>query len=396
MKRILLATCLASFPACAFANPICSMPVSAETPPAALAMQPLTLPLPVPGATPAPSRPAPAEPSAPPAVQPPRTDASTTAPPAALTTPVLRHVAASGASLEDLGVRDGLRMVIARSGAEFMVLSVAPTGEAMVAGLPADLSIAKLRQVAGPGITELGERQGLRGFVVRSGNAFQVFYATPNGEKVIPGVMWDATGRNLTREQVSDVEGAVPTVTIGDVPNAGTRTAAASPPRDGTVPAPGPVQAPASGALAVAQQATSGTVGSSTAPHLWMFADPQCGFSVSAMQRLQPLIAGGRVQVSVIPVAILDHHNAGLSTADSLAMLSRSGSEMVQAWNRGDLRNPPSPEAADRLRANTQAAKSIGLRGTPTFVWRRADGQEGRQDGLPGDLDALVASVQGG
>lgn len=39
------------------------------------------------------------------------------------------------------------------------------------------------------------------------------------------------------------------------------------------------------------------------------------------------------------------------------------------------------------------AVAAIGLRGTPTFVWRKADGTEGRTDGLPSDVDAFIASV---
>ena len=277
-----------------------------------------------------------------------------------------------------------------------MLLSVAPSGEAMVAGIPADLSVARLREVGGAGVTELGERHGLRGFLVRSGDAFQVFYAAPNGERVIPGVMWDATGKNLTREQVSVIEGAIPTVTIGDVASAATPATTAT-----LRPAPPPVAhvavtAPPRGALAIAERTAAGSVGNPSAPHVWMFADPQCGYSVQAMQRLQPLVASGKVRVSVVPVALLDHQNAGRSTADSLAMLSRPAEQMVQAWSRGDLRAPPTPEAAARLQGNMAAFNAIGLRGTPTLVWRRADGSEGRQDGMPSDIDALVSSMQGG
>ncbi|TPG55999.1 hypothetical protein EAH89_13605 [Roseomonas nepalensis] len=296
-----------------------------------------------------------------------------------------------------MGVRNGLRTVVARSNGEFMLLSVAPSGNAMVAGIPADLSVTRLRAIAGTGLTELGERHGLQGLLVRNGDAFQVFYATPTGEQVIPGVMWDATGKNLTREQVSAVEGAIPTVTIGDVPTARIAVNTASPLRPAAQPASpaGSVQLPGGG-LAAAERTSAGTVGNAAAPHLWMFADPQCGYSVQAMQRLQPLIASGRVRLSVIPVAILDHQNTGRSTIDSLAMLSKPGEQMVAAWSRGDLQGPPAADAAARLRGNMEAARAIGLRGTPTLVWRRPDGTEGRQDGMPSDVDALVASMQGG
>ena len=396
MKRILLATCIVSLPAYVMANPLCGMPVSAEGPPTTAAAPLLTLPQPVLGSVPAIGRQPSAEAPAASAAQPPRVEGVAVPPSPSLNVPVLRHIAASGASIQELGARDGLQMVVARSGAEFMLLSVAPSGEAMVAGIPADLSVARLREVAGTGVTELGDRHGLHGFLVRSGDAFQVFYATPNGERVIPGVMWDATGKNLTREQVSSIEGAFPTVTIGDVSSTATPAATATP-RPAAPPAARVAAAvPSRGSLAIAERTAAGSVGNPSAPHVWMFADPQCGYSVQAMQRLQPLVASGRVRVSVVPVAILDHQNAGRSTADSLAMLSRPAEQMVQAWSRGDLRDPPTPEAAARLRGNMEAAQSIGLRGTPTLVWRRADGSEGRQDGMPSDLDALVASMQGG
>jgi len=52
-----------------------------------------------------------------------------------------------------------------------------------------------------------------------------------------------------------------------------------------------------------------------------------------------------------------------------------------------------SPEAAERLRANMAIAQAIGLKGTPTFIWRKPDGTEGRIDGIPVSMDALISSV---
>ena len=69
--------------------------------------------------------------------------------------------------------------------------------------------------VASGNITELGTQHGLRGLFVRSGAQFQVFYATPDGQRVIPGVMWDAAGKDITRQQVAHVPGAIPTVVVG-------------------------------------------------------------------------------------------------------------------------------------------------------------------------------------
>ena len=388
MRRILLTTCaLVGLPAISMAQTLCPASAGPDAPPT------LALPAPVAAAPQAwPTAPSPAaQRAAAPAVAPPAAPATVATPGDDLSAPVLQRVSQAGATLQDLGLSHGLRLVVARSGAEFMLLSVLPSGRAMVAGFPVDLTLARLREIGGAGVTDLGEREGLRSVVLRSGDAFQVFYATPDGERVIPGVMWDTAGKNLTRDHVAGIEGAIPTVTIGDVAPGATQPAGG--PAQG---AGGGAVAPAASPVAVAQRAHAGTAGPEGAPHVWMFVDPQCGYSVQALRRLQPLVAAGRLHLSVIPVAILDHHNAGRSTADALAMLSRSEEAMIAAWSRGDLRAPPAPEAAARLRENGAAAASIGLRGTPTLVWRRADGTEGRTDGLPNNLEALVATATGG
>jgi thiol:disulfide interchange protein DsbG len=38
-------------------------------------------------------------------------------------------------------------------------------------------------------------------------------------------------------------------------------------------------------------------------------------------------------------------------------------------------------------------ADALKVTGTPTFVWRKPDGSEGRIDGLPESVPSLVASL---
>ena len=291
---------------------------------------------------------------------------------------VLRHVAGAGAQLTEMGTAHGLRSVVARNGQQFMLLHVVPDGSAAVAGMISELTPAQLLTAA-PGQTkELGTSHGLRGIFVSNGGQFQVFYVTPDGERVIPGAMWDSTGKNVTRDQVTPISGAIATVEIGP--------GATGTPVDGVAPR-------AASQLAAAQAATSGLTGDPAAPKLWMFVDPMCSFSVRAMQQLQPLIEAKRLQVAVIPIAILDHEDDGRSTSSALSMLSQPPNQMVPAWAGGRLNTPASPEAPTQLAANKAASEAIGLRGTPTLIWRKTDGSEGRSDGMPSDLNALVASL---
>ena len=282
-----------------------------------------------------------------------------------------------------MGDYHGLRRIVARTGDQFMLLSSTPDGQAVVAGLMIDLSAADLSQIAGGSLTELGMLHGLRGLLVKSGTQFQVFYATPDGQRVIPGVMWDAAGKNLTRDQVAPVAGIVPTVTIGSAANAAAQN----------TPTVGSPATQATPALSIVQATSFGTIGNPSAPRLWMFIDPLCSFSVRAMQQLQPFVASGRVQLAVIPLAVIDHETNGRSTTNALAMLSKPVDQMVMAWSRGDLGGAPIPEATARLQANMAAAQAIRLEGTPTLIWQKADGSEGRADGLPGDLNAVLASL---
>jgi thiol:disulfide interchange protein DsbG len=155
---------------------------------------------------------------------------------------------------------------------------------------------------------------------------------TPDKERLIPGVMWDAAGKNITRKQIADIPGAVPTVVVG-----------------------------------------SGETGQSSST--------------------EALVAALALQVSVIPLSVLDHEDQGQSTRSALALLSKPADELVSAWRAGSVNDPPSPEAAERLWANMAIAQAIGLKGTPTFIWRRPGGAKGRIDGIPMSIDALVSSI---
>ncbi|NPD66361.1 hypothetical protein HN018_23265 (plasmid) [Lichenicola cladoniae] len=295
--------------------------------------------------------------------------------------PVLVHIATAGASLFDLGSSHGLRTIYARNGGQVMVFEVTPDGQATVAGLMTDISVEQLQMMGAADVTELPSLHGLRGFFLHNGAHYQVFYASPDRQRVIPGVMWDAGGKNLTQDQIAAIPGTVPTVTIGDTSADTTGTTTAAPILGGPA------------LLAVAQGTTHGSIGNPSAPELWMFIDPQCSFSVRAMQQLEPAIAAGKVRLNLIPLSFLDAEDNGLSTRNALSLVSEPTDRMVTAWETGRSTGAAVPNAGARLGANMAAAASIQLKGTPTFVWRKMDGTVGRLDGVPPDVNALIASV---
>jgi thiol:disulfide interchange protein DsbG len=366
MRALLLCTIFGAFsgaahaaaPRCALPNggPIPIADRQTQTAPAAQTTQP-TLPQPILSAG---------------------TAASITLPPSLASVPFVQHVASAGALVSDLGSSHGMRSIAARNGDQFMIFQITPDGQAAISGAMTELTAGQLTAAAAGGnVIPLASLHGLDALFVRSGAQFQVFYVTPDKERVIPGVLWDSAGKDLTRDQVANVPAAVPTVTVGDMPgsnaDAGSGMAVA--------------------ALSLVQKASFGTVGSASAPHLWMVIDPQCIYSVRAYQMLHPFVVAGKLQLSIIPVSVLDYEDNGQSTKSALALLSKSPDQLVSAWQAGNVNDPPTPAAAERLQTNKTIAQAIDLQGTPTFLWKKPDGTEGRLDGMPTSIDTLIASI---
>jgi thiol:disulfide interchange protein DsbG len=291
--------------------------------------------------------------------------------------PVLKHIASTGAQLLELGEAHGLRSVSARSGDQFMILQIAPDRQAVVGGPQLDLPVDKLLTLASGQVKELGEAHGLRGLYLRNGSEFQVLYATPDGKATIAGVMWDATGKNLTREQVAKIDGTIPTVVVD---------------KDGSKT----LETDARGdALLGVKHATFGTYGDPASPRLWMIFDPYCSYSVRAFDELKDYVTAGRIQVAIVPISILDYETKGQSTPAAESLLSLDSARMAEAWDHQNFRTQPSPDAPRLLRNNNAIAEQIGLKGTPTLIWRKADGSTGELDGVPKNWDALIAEVEG-
>jgi thiol:disulfide interchange protein DsbG len=252
-----------------------------------------------------------------------------------------------------------------------------PLSVAAIAAVPALQRIAS----AGATLLDLGTEHGLSAIFATKGDAFQVFYVVPDGSAVIGGIMWDASGHDVTRDQVAPIPGVIPTIKVG---RDGTR-AEASPTVDESQDAD---------ALSLMKETTYyGSIGSSDAAQLWMFVDPFCSFSVNAMKQLEPFVQSGKVRLSVIPLSVLDYEDQGRSTPAAKIMVSEPKERMVADWVAGHLTGTPSVDAAIRLDRNMAVATALHVRGTPTFIWQAADGSAGRADGIPPDLNAVIASI---
>lgn len=296
---------------------------------------------------------------------------------AADSTTVLSSLEQKGSTVQATGEEHGLSTYFVRKDGHFMVVNLAPDGQAIVSGLVLQASVAQLMSASSSRLTELPRLHGLRSFFLRTDNRFQVFYATPDEKRLIAGVMWDASGKNLTRQQIARVSGAVPTVEM---------------PRHSTADSE-PAAAQAGDVFASLSASHFGTFGKPEAPLAWMVVDPECTFSERALEELTPAVNAGRLRLAVIPVSILDREDGGASTTKALGMLSLPAAAMVSAWAAHVLPDGDASATGAQLDANMRLASHLGLKGTPTFVWRRADGSLGREDGMPSSPDELLTNM---
>lgn len=260
-----------------------------------------------------------------------------------------------------------------------------PIPAAEIARSPALSRIAS----QGASVFDIGrpeDQHGLRAVYARNGDHFRVFYITPDGGAEIGGVMWDASGHNLTRDEVAPIRGTIPTVVLhGQGSSRSEPGAAASP---ATVNPVGRLSA-----------ASFGLYGRRDAPRVYMVVDPLCPYSTRALQTLQPYVDAGRLQLAIVPISINDYENLGASTPAAVAMLSAAPDGMVPVWRRimAQGRAPAdgavSETAEAALTLNLDAAHAIGVRGTPTIVWSGRDGAPHEEAGLPDDVDGFVAGL---
>ena len=242
----------------------------------------------------------------------------------------------------------------------------------------------------GAQLYRLESEHGLEAIFARSGTQFRVFYLTPDHLAEIGGVMWDATGHNVTRDQVSSIPGAIPTVQWN--PSASGQSSRPGTASTATAPL---MTDPVERVKAVA----FGLEGQDTAPRVYMFIDPLCPFSTRAYAALKPAVASGRLQLAIVPVSINDHENSGASTPAAQQMLSAQPHDMAALWSQIDELGHAVPghatsdTAGASLMLNLSAAHSIGLRGTPTFVWKDRNGIPHVEAGLPDDVEAFLASL---
>lgn len=121
---------------------------------------------------------------------------------------------------------------------------------------------------------------------------------------------------------------------------------------------------------------------------VYVFTDTECPYCHKLWQAMQPLLAGGDVQVRHIMVAVIAPASLGraaaiLDATDPAKTLNRHETDFGHSPVKPEV--PVSPAAVKRIKANIDLMARLGIDGTPATIYKDPAGNIRRVPGLPPD-----------
>ncbi|HEU0196270.1 MAG TPA: thiol:disulfide interchange protein DsbG [Nevskiaceae bacterium] len=230
---------------------------------------------------------------------------------------------------------------------------------------PASAATAAMvrKALAGTGVQVVGRLsapQGYRGFVGRYHGAPVPVYATPDGQHVLVGSLFDLHGHDLTGTAMDQLA----RTNFGEAQ------------------------------WHQLEAAHWIREGDATAPRvIYTFVDTRCPWCQRFWQASQPWIRAHKVQVRNVLVGVIK--------PDSLPEAAHilAAPDPLAAWVRNEAnfaRNltpttGASPVAIAQVRANTALMTQLGFTGTPGIIWKDRSGAVHTLQGMPKDAVALRA-----
>ena len=130
--------------------------------------------------------------------------------------------------------------------------------------------------------------------------------------------------------------------------------------------------------------------GHTTAPLLYVFADPNCSFCYRFYKMAEPLVAAGRLQLRWVMVAFLQSSSAAKATAilsarNPLSALHEDEDRFDTVHEAGGIAAAPLQEKVLQsvLQAHASAMDAVGSNGTPTLLYKDERGRWATVVGLP-------------
>ena len=157
-------------------------------------------------------------------------------------------------------------------------------------------------------------------------------------------------------------------------------------------------------ALAAAAQPTTSAINvGSKGPVLTVFIDPNCIFCHLLYQQVEPLVAKGALRVRYVLVAVVKRSSfekaaAILSAKDAAAALQQDQAAFDPKTEEGGIKPDAAPSKAitERIDANNALMSKAGGSGTPMLLFCSKDGSVQQLEGLPRDINTLLAGMASG
>ncbi len=269
-------------------------------------------------------------------------------------------------------------------------MAAAPPANAIEGG--SDL-IEALR-ANGARIVSLGARGGLDGYLVTPAEgAGYSLYLTGDGHAVA-GLLYGPDGTEVTGAQLAAAHperrpaggvGAAPAETAG----AAAVTAHATSERPGAASSLPSQGVPLSRAALFERSASAfGFTLGERGPLVVLFGDAACPWSRSAAARLGRAALAGRLQLRVVPVAIL-----GAEAARRAAGIA-AHPDPASAWF-GEARHPADRLGGERIARNNALLDEWGAAAVPLIAWRGSGGEARHRIGDVDDVDAWLRETLG-
>ena len=275
-------------------------------------------------------------------------------------------------------------------------MSSAAANEA-VAGSEPDLGLGGLRpdglvsalRANGAEIVPLGQRGGLAGYLVTpaKGGGYSL-YVTADGHAVA-GLLYGADGTELTGAQLAAARAGAAAAQQADAapPETATPAVVAHAESESSHRAASP---PSRTGLFERSAAAFGFTIGARGPVAVLLGDPTCSFSRSAAARLGHAALDGRLQLRVVPVAVLG------ADAARRAVAIAAHPEPARAWFEGggiaDLR-AADRAGAQRIARNNAIFDEWGATAVPLIAWQTRDGAVGHRIGDIDDVDAWLVDT---
>ncbi|MHB1895601.1 MAG: thiol:disulfide interchange protein DsbG [Metallibacterium sp.] len=160
---------------------------------------------------------------------------------------------------------------------------------------------------------------------------------------------------------------------------------------------------PAKALAAAAQPETGAIMAGSKGPVLTVFIDPNCIFCHMLYQQLEPLLAKGTLRARYVLVAVVKRSSfakaaAILSAKNPAAALQQDQAAFDPKTEEGGIKpdSAPSKAVTDRIGANNALMSKAGGDGTPMLLFCSKDGSVQQLEGMPRDVNALLAELASG